>query len=50
MNTAPIQITDDGKLVIIVNNEVIYLEDPKYKDCHSKEGFNISKYKQLKHK
>jgi len=48
--TTPIRITEEGKLIIVVNGEQIDLMDEKYKDCHTKDGFNISSYNKLKEK
>ena len=50
MTTAPLRITEDGKLVIDINGELIDMLDERFKDCHTDDGFNISKYYKLKDK
>jgi len=42
---APIKITEDGKLIIEYKGEQFDLMSEEAKDCHVKEGFNISRYK-----
>tara|TARA_R100001163_G_scaffold63467_1_gene55470 strand:+ start:183 stop:473 length:291 start_codon:yes stop_codon:yes gene_type:complete len=45
MEKAPIKITEDGKLIIEYKGEQFDLMSEEAKDCHVKEGFNISRYK-----
>ena len=50
MTTTPLRITEDGKLVIDINGELIDMLDERFKDCHTDDGSNISKYYKLKDK